>query len=243
MYQCNISVEKSKASWLKSIERILELQFKAIDGVVASGEHSGRAIISIACEKDRKKAAKNIITETLIEMYLTAVKYEHLKKRLKLTHLSDASATLLIHSLVAFDREAEKEIAESALKFNDNIALDGIFNFKLAELKQRWNEIAQLATSNSNHLHHDDTLNELLRFLVSAVTPKIKKLAVGANEHYFVVKGIYNKNNFEVSFTTAEQLMVYLINVAPLELTLEGDFSDKKLYNTIVSIFDGKAAK
>jgi len=241
MYQCSISVDKKKASWLLGIERILELQLKAIDGVIASGEHSGRAMLSIACEKEKKAAAKTIITDTLLEMYLTAVKYEFLLSRLRLTHLNENQANLLVHSLVAFDREAEKEIALAALKFKDHIALDGIFNFKLSELKERWGEIAQLATSNSSHLHHDETLNELLRFLVSAVTPKIKKLSVATSGRYFTVKGIYSKKNFEVTFCNAQQLMVYLINVAPLELTLEGDFADKKLYNTIISIFDGKS--
>ncbi|MCL2375601.1 MAG: hypothetical protein FWC82_03675, partial [Firmicutes bacterium] len=56
------------------------------------------------------------------------------------------------------------------------------------------------------------------------------------------IKGEYNKSNFEIKINSAEKLMIYLINIAPLELVLEGEFSDKQLYKRITSIFDGKSA-
>ncbi|MCL2847869.1 MAG: hypothetical protein FWE13_03870 [Firmicutes bacterium] len=234
-------MDSKKRNWITAVEKVLVLQFKGIDGVVATSENIGRIVLSIACERDKKPEAKKIISSVLKEMYLTRVKYEYLKYRLKITQLSEMSSNLLLHSLVAFDRESEGEIIERELKFGDCISLEGFFNFRLGELKERWNEIASLATNNAIHLHQDETLNELLKFLMSAVTPKIQKLSIEAVDNRFSVKGLYKKNHFEFSFFSSDQLMIYLINVAPLELTLEGEFSDKKLYNRIVSIFDGKS--
>ena len=215
---------------------------KALDGVVASKDSLARIEISAACENSHRSEAMDIIKKTLTEMYLTVCKYEYLENLLKIPLLSEHSYKILIHTLVAFDREAESEIIESNLLINDYLALDGFFYFRLSELKKRWDEIAQLASNNSLYLNHEETLNELLKFLMSAVTPKIQKLSVFAAQDYFNVSGHYKSSHFEFKILDPEQLMIYLINVAPMELILEGDFMDNKLYKRIVSIFDGKTS-
>jgi len=241
MFQFKLSVDNKRATWFNQIEKVLAIQLKSLDGVVASQENSGRLEVSIACENSHKQDAKRIIKKTLVEMYLTVCKFDYLNNILSLPHLSDISRNLLIHTLVAFDKEAEQEIVEKNLAIKDYIALDGFFNFKLTELRKRWDDIAQLASTNARYLHEEETLNELLKFLMSAITPKIQKLCISVLPEHFNVKGKYKSSNFEFRIPNADQLMIYLINVAPIELTLEGDFSDKNLYNRIVSIFDGKS--
>jgi len=241
MYQFNMSVDKLHADWFSSIEKVLTIQLKELDGVVASKASDKRVEISLACENANRQQAKKTIKNIIKEMYLTVVKYEYLKNALKMPHLSCNSFSVLLHTLVAFDKEAECEIIDKNLKIADYLALDGFFNFRLTELKKRWDEIAELASNNARHLHQEETLNELLKFLMSAITPKIKKLYISVLSDHFNVSGQYKNSSFEFRIINPEQLMIYLINVAPIELILEGEFSDKKLYNRIVSIFDGKA--
>ena len=243
MYQFNMSVDKKNAAWFLSVEKVITIKMKAFDGVVAAKCNKARMEISVACESMHRAAAEEIIKNTLREMYLTVCKYEFLANTFKLPFLSEESYKILLHTLVVFDREAENEIIERNLVLNDYLALDGFFNFRLTELKTRWEEIAQLASNNSVYLNHEETLNELLKFLMSAVTPKIQKLAVSVLPDYFNVKGKYQNSSFEFRILSPEQLMIYLINIAPLELTLDGDFEDQNLYKRIVSIFDGKTVK
>ena len=236
-----MSVDNRQKQWFNSIEKVLSIQLKAISGVIASREVDKRTEVSIACESNFKSDAKKLIKKTLTEMYLTVVKYEYLETALKMPHLDSDSYSILLHTLVAFDRETESEIISKELKIDNYLALEGFFNFRLGELKTRWDEIAELASNNARHLHKEETLNELLKFLMSAITPKIKKLSISVLAGHFNVSGEYKKSRFEFRILTPEQLMIYLINVAPLELILEGEFSDKNLYNRIVSIFDGKS--
>jgi len=243
MYQFNMSVNKKNAGWFSAIEKVFTIKMRALDGVVAFKDNASRIEISAACESERRGEAEEVIKHTLREMYLTVCKYEYLAGVLKIPALSRDSFKILIHTLVVFDREAENEIIENNLVLNDCLALDGFFHFRLGELKKRWDEIAQLASHNSLYLNHEETLNELLRFLISAVTPKIQKLSVSVSEGCYNVTGRYQNSNFEFRLLSPEKLLVYLINVAPLELTLDGEFSDERLYKRIVSIFDGKCAK
>ena len=242
MYQFNMSVDKKNAGWFLSVEKIFTIKMKGLDGVVASKANKARTDISVACESGRRAEAVEIIKKTLGEMYLTVCKYDYLADALKIPFLSEESYKILLHTLVAFDREAESEIIEKNLAINDYLALDGFFNFRLGELRGRWDEIANLASSNSLYLNHEETLNELLKFLMSAVTPKISKLSILALSDHYSVTGQYKSSRFTFRICSPEQLMIYLINIAPLELTLEGEFSDEKLYKRIVSIFDGKSA-
>ena len=240
MYQFNMSVNQKNAGWFSAIEKTLAIKLKALDGVVASKNGGQRIEISIACESDRRSEAEAVIQNTLMEMYLTVCKYEYLHTALKIPALGEQSYKILIHTLVVFDREAEGEIVEKNLALNDYLALDGFFYFRLSELKKRWDEIAQLASSNSLYLSREETLNELLKFLMSAVTPKIPKLSVSVDSGRYHVSGRYQNSDFEFRIHSADKLLIYLINAAPLELTLDGKFADERLYKRIVSIFDGK---
>ncbi|MCL2062123.1 MAG: hypothetical protein FWH03_05830 [Firmicutes bacterium] len=238
-----MSVDKRNARWFSSIEKVFTIKMKALDGVVASKVNPARIEISVACESIHRRNAEEIIKKTLSEMYLTVAKFDYLESALKMPFISEDSYKILIHTLVAFDREAEYEIIEKNLTLNDYLALDGFFYFRLGELRSRWDEIAALACNNSLYLNNEETLNELLKFLMSAVTPKIQKLSVAVKRDSYNVTGSYKNSSFEFRIGSPEQLLIYLINIAPLELTLEGEFSDEKLYKRIVSIFDGKSAK
>ncbi|MCL2797946.1 MAG: hypothetical protein FWD58_07835 [Firmicutes bacterium] len=240
MYQFNMSVNQKNAGWFSAIEKTLAIKLRALDGVVASKDEGQRVEISIACENGRRSEAEAVISRTLSEMYLTVCKYEYLHAALKIPSLARQSYKILIHTLVVFDREAESEIVEKNLVLGDYLALDGFFYFRLGELKKRWDEIAQLASSNSLYLSREETLNELLKFLMSAVTPKIPKLSISVDAGHYNVSGRFQNSDFEFRITSADKLLIYLINAAPLELTLDGKFPDERLYKRIVSIFDGK---
>ena len=241
MYQFNMSVGKANARWYSAIEKPLTIKLRALDGVVASGDNGRRVEISVACESDRRARAEKIIRQTLVEMYLTVVKYEYLAGVLKIPGLSSGGFKLLLHTLVVFDCEAESELVEQSLVLKDCLALDGFFYFRLDELKKRWDEIVQLASSNSIYLSREETLNELLKFLMSAVAPKIPKLSVLSVDNRYHVSGRFQNSDFEFRFLSPDKLLIYLINAAPLELTLDGEFPDKQVYRKIVSIFEGKS--
>ena len=84
------------------------------------------------------------------------------------------------------------------------------------------------------------TFNELLKFLISAVNPKIMLLKIQQQGESFLLKGDVASGDFRALAKDARQLMYYLIDLAPLELTIEGDIEDKSLKERLVNIFDAK---
>ncbi len=240
MFQFNLSVDEANASWFWDMEKVLTHKIKAFGAVAAVKEESKRLNISVACENEFKNEVVFCIKDCVAEVFLSVVKLQYLKKTLVLPHLKKEAYRILLHTLVAFDRDLEKELILQNLKISDHIALDGLMNFKLTELKKRWNDIAELAANNSAYLNNDETLNELLKFLMSSISPKVNKLEVTKNPSDYGVSGKFNEKDFEYKLVSPEQLLLYLINAAPLELVLKGDFEDDILFKRLVCIFDAK---
>lgn len=240
MYQINLSVDKSKSHWYRDTEKLFSKRIRSCGGIVAAKENGGRLDISVACEnKDRQKIISTI-REHIGDMFLTTVKFEYLRSVLALPGLKPEAYKLLLHTLAAFDRETERDIIYSVLNFGDNIALDGVFYFRLAELRKRWDDIAQLAVNNAVYLNNDETLNDLLRFLISAISPKINRIEVVKRNGGYNIKGD-GDGRFEYRVCSQEQLMLYLINIAPTQLTLCGSFDNDSIVDRLTAIFDVKS--
>ena len=239
MYQLGFTISNEYSHCYSLIEEVLDIKIKKIGGVCASVYKNERTYVAVACERKNRDSLIGIIKEVLCDMFATLIKCDYLKKRLKLP-IDKYSYNILIHTLVAFDRDNEREIINKALVIQDGMSLDGIFYFRLDELRARWDEIGKLATDNAFYLIDEDTLNELIRFLISAVSPKIMRLDISQKDNEYSVCGKLHESEFVYNVIGTEQLMLYLIDIAPLELTLRGNFTDKRLYERLVRIFDAK---
>ncbi len=239
MFQFGFSIDEAHKKWFSTIEEVFSIRVKKAGGVYAAQEKNGRVFVSAACESKNKSELMHVLKECFADMFATVVKYEYLRARIRLP-IAAASYTLLLHTLVAFDRENERECIESALTLSDGLALDGVFWFRLRALRARWDEIVSLASENAVYLADEDTLNELIRFLIGAISPKIRRLDVRERDHNYCVRGVLPESDFEYSIFGTEQLLLYLIDIAPLELRLLGHFSDRRLYDKLTRLFDAK---
>lgn len=89
------------------------------------------------CPYVRKFAEENIA-----EVIAVGYKYAFLDKRLRLPLLSGEERGLLLTALVAADYKEDKSYVVRRLKNSNSYSLDGVYHFRLRELKRRWEEIA-----------------------------------------------------------------------------------------------------
>ncbi len=110
------------------------------------------AKVNLTCLKNRCEYVVSVPLEYL-EIFLLelrdkladiiAINYKHnfFKKTVKFTGLSELDSELLITSLISADIEEDKKYAIKKLKGFDEYSLDGIFNFRMKPLKEKWKEI------------------------------------------------------------------------------------------------------
>jgi len=241
MVQITVSVDGAKAEWLYSVEDIMKSKLESCSAVSALNMSGRRLYCSFACEPANRAQMLAAVKDCLIEMYAVFTKFDFIKRNLLLT-LPPLRYEILLRTLVAFDRENEHRILSKIVRVEDGMALDGIFDFRLGELKERWLEICKLTKSNGAYLYDDETYNELLRFLISAVNPKINKLTVRETDGNYRLRGALKSGMLDLKACDSIELMYYLIDLAPLELVIEGGITNSELSNRLIGIFDAKTS-
>lgn len=240
MYQVTLSVDSKNADWLYSVDEIINNKLCECNAVSAINLSGGRVYCSFGCESEYKQQLISAVKDCLVETFGVVCKFDYIKRNLCI-NLPKLNYDLLLHTLVAFDRENEHKLLNKIVKVDDGMALDGIFNFKLTELKQRWLEICDLTRNNGAYLYDDETYNELLRFLISAVNPKINKLTVRECNGKYRLTGTLKNSSLDLHICNSSELMYYLVDLAPLELVIDGGISNRELSKRLFGIFDAKS--
>ncbi len=239
MYQITVSVDSAKAEWLYSIDDVIRNKLSDCFAVSALDISGRRLYYSFGCEAQSKARMLAVVKECLVDMYGVLCKFDFIKRNLSI-NLPQMNYELLLHTLVAFDRENERKLLNKIVHVEDGMTIDGIFNFRLGELKERWLEICNLTRNNGAYLYDDETYNELLRFLISAVNPKINKLTVCETEGKYRLTGSLKNSVLDLDVGNSSELMYCLVDLAPLELVIDGRISNRELSKRLIGIFDAK---
>lgn len=110
------------------------------------------------CPYVRKYAEENIS-----DVVAVGYKYSFFKERLRLPLLSETEQSLLFTALAAADLKEDRAIVSRAFKGFDAYSLDGVYHFRLRDLKKRWEEIADYISSDFG----PQSLDGFIGFLVS----------------------------------------------------------------------------
>ncbi|MDR3217323.1 MAG: hypothetical protein LBT55_08010 [Clostridiaceae bacterium] len=143
MWSCIVSIDKElQAEFGYIVSKIREI--KNLSYAVEDG--GGRYFIYLAalCEygADIEEKLRGILTG----LYLDKFKLKYFLDGIKYRKL-DYSAVTLISALVYFDREFEEAVCRRALSEVSDYSVDGIFEFRLKQLRGNWEELAELCNN------------------------------------------------------------------------------------------------
>lgn len=248
MYEVNISVEKENTHFINYIEKQLEPVLSKIDGVSASVTSTHRAYYTVACADTYKKQISDIVLNQASDVLAIGYKNAYLREQLGVKNGNFYLNTLL-NTMCVFDNNFDKQYIRRILNTNDDIYLDGYFNFKLKRLKDKWKEIVELAESNSIILSDNSLIEEFLAYLLEAINQKVKNLSVvidGENVSLYDTNGniIEPLDLMQIEATAEEVAMVNTISIKPKELTIYCNDSVKVCFLDLCEfLFDTKVIK
>lgn len=238
MYQIRINICNEYLHWIYAIESNLKKSLKDL-AVMVSRIGEKRSYYAFACENKNKQEVMCTIKESLNDMLSKEAKWSFFDDAIVVPSLSCAERNLLISALVEFDRESEKEIINKAYALSDGLCVDGVYNFLLKELKARWKEVLGLLKENSIFLVDKEVFYELIKFLFSAIKPKVNKISIDFDGKAYLLKAFEGKR-LRVAYTD-EQLMCALIEYAPIEIYFEQHFSKNSVMRNISKLFNIKS--
>ena len=231
MWEFSVSINENQADALKSIESRLRPHLTAGKGVLILDFALDRAYLSVACGEGEKAAVINELKEAVGDIITVRFKENYLLRNSRLPKGNKINYNAFIRALVAFDREWDRELVYKNLRFRDELLLDGFFNFRLKELKAKWQEVCDLASDNSGYLEYHDTFVELLDFLVKSIDSKCERVYIEKrNGEYRLCDGNdapldRAKLNIDAVISD-ETLLPNLIGLAPKEVFITGEIPE-----------------
>lgn len=239
MYETVIIVDNKHLRWLDELASLINE--KLGDSAVTACKIGGRcSYISVGADGRRTGQVAAGVASSLISLILGRMKYDFISERIRSLRCPDASIKLLCHALTGFDRETEEEMVAETLPSGKILDLEGYRNFRMSELVSRWMEICRLATEHSAYLCDEETMNELLRFLIDAGRSDGSRAEIfKLGGKYRIVEHRRDGESGEKIFETFDDMLCHLIDIAPCETVVSGfEYDDK--FRRLHSIFDVK---
>ena len=242
MWEFNISIGNDRADALHGIENRLKPFIVSGSGIMILDKLKDRSYLSIACGEDGKAALMRELREAVSDIITVRFKEHYLLRHSRLPKGNKINYNAFIRALVAFDREWDRELVLKNLFLKNELLLDGFFNFRLKELRAKWQEVCDLASNNSGYLEYHDTFIELLAFLVKTIDGKIDNVFIAKDETGYLLYGGDGKPLDRVKLgvdktITDETLLPNLIGLAPQEVFLAGGAVPEYIKNIMSSIF------
>lgn len=166
MWELSINLSDSKMETSKKIYLKLKEFCLNLGGLVTTYERCEKISILVSAENCDENRFKHFITNLISDVICEDYKLEYLKQNLNLPSLDQISKNAFLQALLSFDKESDKYIVQKILKLESSIDVDAFYMFKLTSLKDKWKDLVQIANDNRAYLSSNETLVELLKFLV-----------------------------------------------------------------------------
>lgn len=232
MWEFCLYFEKGQIKFINKIKNRLQKVFKRYRGVVILFENENKLLVATGEDE-----STSIFVYKYLYNYITNIIYTHYKT----LELSKIDARLFNNKtfefiikqiLFCFDEEFDKSIIKQNLILDENLSLQGFYNFKLNELKQKWERLVELIETNSSLLKNYVVNVDLVRFLLSELNPKIESVCLHHDGKKYFLRTIENEKlildnkNFSQK-QSFENMLKNLIFLSPKKIILCFDTKNK----------------
>ncbi len=216
-------------------------QLTTIGGIVIKQQIANKISISLAVEDNYKEYAKGVLLEIIPDGIICEYKYNYLKNNIYL-NINEEGLNVFIKALVVFDRQTDKDLIVKNLKLERELHVDSFYKFKLYELRDRWQEIANIVNDSIPIMLKNKSVSEITRYFVNSCEE-------GPEVHLYIDKNKIVLNRLgeltSLEYATNEDyensLVCEIISLSPNKIIMHGsaDFIGK-LERTLSSVFYGK---
>lgn len=101
----------------------------------------GRVGFSLSCPERYQDLLRSEVESKVADVLAIKHKYSFLKRRIRPSGLDEYQTEILYASIISADIEDDKRYIMRRLRGLENYYIDGVYNFKLRPLKNKWKEI------------------------------------------------------------------------------------------------------
>lgn len=141
MTQITVTEKDYNENSLLYVQSSLGELFTHAGCTVCENVSDGRVNLTINCPKYYADIIRAEVSDKVAEVVAIKYKYDFFKKHVKVSGLSSIEREILMASLIAADLDEDKRYTYNKMKEYTDIAVDGIYYFRLQPLKRKWIDI------------------------------------------------------------------------------------------------------
>ena len=128
-----------------------------------------RSRLTINCPEQFINIIKAELADKIAEVIVVNYKYKCFLDTIRVTGLEKMEKEILLTSLIAADLTEDKKYTFEKIKELDDIAIDGVYNFRLTQLKKKWKDISSYMPT----VFVNNQLKEFLKYLLENKKRKV----------------------------------------------------------------------
>ncbi|MBE5745965.1 MAG: hypothetical protein E7359_01575 [Clostridiales bacterium] len=232
MWEFCLYFENEQLEYIIKLKKHLKRFFKKNRGVVILNEENNELLIGIEGSEKFFIELYRYIFNYIINIIYTYYKRKFLNELHPCLFNNEIFELIIKETLFCFDEEFDKNIIRKNLILNESLSLEGFYNFKLKELKEKWMQLNSLIKNNYQLLHNYVINLDLTRYLINELDNNIDKVCLFTDGKKYFLKTTnnevlkYKKINYSKK-QNFKELLKSLIVLSPRSIILCGDIKNK----------------
>lgn len=238
MFEFSIALSEQYSLSAKRLYKEIKHSASSFGAVITSYSENGKIFIVVACEEIEKPRISFFICDAIADVITTDFKMEFINRNLHLPIHNQLNLDALKKALVVFDRETDRYIVTHNLKLNENFFVESFYEFRLKQLRNKWQELIKLANENASYLLCNDTFIDLLKFLIENIEISTSCInVVKENDNFKICDENFNEieQEYELKDNNEAFLITSIINLAPKRINIYCDDSENSSALTLIS--------
>ena len=188
MYEATVSVVKENSHLLDYVKGQLAPCLKEIDGISTELDERFRSCFSLACSDTYRFQVQRKLAEAVSQALTLGYKNVYVRDLLRIDS-DNFYKNVLVNVICVFDNDYDKQVVSRLVDIEQNVCIDGYYNFRLSAVKKKWSDITRLVSDNFYVLSDNSLIVEFLQYLLESTPSKVKNLSVSFENGGFVLYG------------------------------------------------------
>lgn len=169
MEEITITQSGAPGAYISYLRGRVSDRFSFLPAECGLEEDGERTSLVFRSEKKYCPYIRRYAEENIADVIAVGYKYRFFDKALFLPCLNPSERDILLTALVAADYPEDRSYVLSRLRGAEEYCIDGVFNFRLRRLKERWEGIAEYIPSGFDR----EALSDFLAFLIGESRGKV----------------------------------------------------------------------
>lgn len=239
MFELTISTALADGDYISRCYNKLKCEMKSNSCIIQKMNHYERSCLSFAIKEELKDYYIAKILDEILFIITDKYKFEFFKTRLE-NECQNVLFQSFLKAICIFDADSDKEIVAKNIDFSGNILIDSLYNFKLFELRKKWQKTIDLILFNDIHKQNASML-DIMKYLTAVSEPNSQNAEIELSNKNIKIKAFEKIKNYKNDFLGLSNFLSEIIELNPAKIIIKHtDESGREAVSMLCKIFYDK---